>query len=63
MLKMNSQRIQHVMNPLHLYCRLVDFGMSVNFSKKLGITYEKYFHRYFLKKDKALWNSIIRKYW
>ena len=63
MLKMNSQRIQHVMNPLHLYCRLVDFGMSVNFSKKLGITYEKYFHRYFLKKDKTLWNSIIRKYW
>lgn len=63
MLKLNSQRIQHFMNPLHLYCRLIDFGMSTNFSRKLGITYEKYFHRYFLKKNKNLWNSTTRKYW
>lgn len=63
MLKLNSKRFQHVMNPLHLYCRLIDFGMSANFSRKLSTTYEKYFHRYFLRKDKTLWNSKIKKYW
>ena len=57
------QRIKHVMNPLHVYCRLIDFGMSVGFSRRIGVTYEKYFHRYLLKKDKALWNSKIKKYW
>lgn len=44
-------------------CRLIDFGMSVGFSRRIGVTYEKYFHRYLLKKDKALWNSKIKKYW
>ena len=63
MLNSCGQWVRHVMNPLHVYCRLIDFGMSVGFSRKVGVTYEKYFHRYFLKKDKALWNSIIRKYW
>jgi len=62
MLKLNSPWIHHIMNPLHVYCRLIDFGMSADFSKKLGITYEKYFHRYLLRKDKTLWNSIVRKY-
>jgi hypothetical protein len=48
--------VQHISNPLHIYCRLVDLGMDEEFSKRFGIFYEKYFYRYLLRDLRLLWN-------
>ena len=55
--------VQHISNPLHVYCRLVDFGVSARFSKKLGMIYEKYFYFFFVKDIKPTWKWSVRKFW
>jgi len=41
--------VQHIANPLHVYCRLIDFGVSTRFSKRLCIIYEKCLYQNFSK--------------
>jgi hypothetical protein len=48
--------VQHIANPLHVYCRLIDFGMNENFSKRLSIIYEKYCYNFLRKDQKGTWN-------
>jgi len=36
------QKIQHYMNPLHVYCRLRDLGFSKETAVFLGRVYEKF---------------------
>ena len=36
-----SERIRHKANPLHVYCRLVDYGMNNNYALKLSFVYEE----------------------
>ena len=33
--------MQHICNPLHLYCRLIDIGVPPRLAKKIGCVYEK----------------------
>lgn len=40
---------QHISNPLHVYCRLLDLGLDTVSSKRISIFYEKYFFHYFMK--------------
>lgn len=35
--------LQHYLNPLHIYCRLRDFGLSKITAGKIITTYEKCF--------------------
>ena len=60
-MKLCSTRIQHIANPLHVYCRLIDFGVSSKFSRKLSVIYEKYFYQHLLKDTKHLWNSARKE--
>jgi hypothetical protein len=48
--------VQHISNPLHVYCRLMDLGMHEEFSKKLGVIYEKYFYQHLIRDLRELWN-------
>ncbi len=48
-MKLCDIRVQHIANPLHIYCRLIDFGVSARVSKRLGIIYERCFYQYFSK--------------
>ncbi len=36
---------QHRFNPLHLYCRLKDFGMAGRIALKMSAIYERLFYR------------------
>jgi hypothetical protein len=36
----SRSKLQHYMNPLHVYCRLRDFGLSKSSAAKLGKLYE-----------------------
>ena len=36
-----SPKLQHYLNPLHIYCRLIDFGLPKTISKYLCRFYEK----------------------
>jgi len=38
-------KIQHRLNPLHVYCRLVDRGLGRRFSSRLCWYYEKLLYR------------------
>ena len=54
--------IQHKANPLHIYCRLVDMGLGVAFSRRLGVLYERYVHS--LSKDVLSgWRYLKKKFW
>ncbi len=33
--------IQHVLNPLHVYCRLRDFGLPSGFAGRISLFYER----------------------
>lgn len=35
----------HVLNPLHVYCRLKDFGISGRMAKRMTRAYERYVFR------------------
>ena len=61
MMKLYNTWIQHVANPLHVYCRLIDFGVNAGFSKKLSIIYEKYLYQYLLKDLKQKWSFSKKK--
>jgi hypothetical protein len=52
--------VQHITNPLHIYCRLIDFGLSTDFSRKLGVFYEKRLYPFLLRDLKQTWN-LLRK--
>jgi len=43
-MKLSRTWVQHISNPLHVYCRLLDFGLSKKFSRRLTIFYEKYLY-------------------
>jgi len=46
--------VQHISNPLHVYCRLMDLGVKAGSSKRFGILYEKYFYHYFMRDSSYL---------
>lgn len=52
--------MQHLTNPLHIYCRLIDLGLSAPFSRRLGVFYEKHFCCSIFKGFRSRW-SLIKK--
>jgi len=46
---MHKSIFYHIMNPLHIYCRLIDCGIPKKFSYKICFTYEKVIFKRFLK--------------
>lgn len=62
-MKLYTTWIQHMTNPLHIYCRLIDFGLSMRFSRKLGIFYEKCLYPFVSRDLKQTWNSLRKGYW
>ena len=44
LIKLNKWR--HRLNPLHIYCRLVDFGMSRRVAKTLCSVYDRIYKRF-----------------
>jgi len=53
---------EHFANPLHMYCRLMDFGFSSAFSKRLGMFYERYFYFSVSRGLHHTWSSIRKKF-
>ncbi len=43
--------MQHYMNPLHIYCRLIDLGLAKNTAMFLCRIYERSFFRLFFIKE------------
>lgn len=41
--------LQHFLNPLHIYCRMIDFGFSKDFAMFICRAYESLAFRYFLR--------------
>jgi hypothetical protein len=41
--------LQHITNPLHLYCRLLDLGLSMSLSRRIGRIYERIFYTYLVR--------------
>lgn len=37
--------LQHRFNPLHVYCRLCDYGLSTGAAARLSTVYERFFYR------------------
>ena len=33
--------LQHILNPLHVYCRLRDGGLSLKKARRIGMSYER----------------------
>ena len=62
MMRFYNLWVQHISNPLHIYCRLVDFGVSIRFSKKIGMIYEKYIYLIFMKDIKPKWKWSGKKF-
>lgn len=52
--------MQHVANPLHVYCRLVDLGLGVHVSKRLSMFYERHFYSTFVRGFRPC-NSLERR--
>ena len=61
-MKIYYRWVQHVANPLHIYCRLIDFGVSQGFSRRLGVAYERYFFPLIYKDVKHVWNFLRKRY-
>jgi hypothetical protein len=40
--------LQHLLNPVHMYCRLMDFGMTKTRARRMCAVYERVFYRSFL---------------
>lgn len=49
--------VQHISNPLHIYCRLLDLGIGEGFSKRCGVLYEKYVYHHLMHDLRGIWNS------
>ena len=56
MMRFGGQWFQHRINPLHIYCRLIDMGLSVPLSRRLSIFYEKHFYPCLLRGLRFKWN-------
>ena len=39
---------QHYLNPLHVYCRLIDMGVNMKLAKRIAIFYERLITSHFL---------------
>ncbi|NJB68246.1 hypothetical protein GGQ74_001919 [Desulfobaculum xiamenense] len=39
--------MQHYLNPLHVYCRLRDMGVSTSLTRHMCSVYERYVYRIF----------------
>ena len=37
--------VQHFGNPLHVFCRLKDFGISAVTAHKISLVYERYLYK------------------
>lgn len=61
MIRIYNNWIQHIANPLHVYCRLIDFGVSEVFSKKISVIYEKYCYHYLRKDLRETWYLTKRR--
>lgn len=53
--------LQHIANPLHIYCRLMDWGLGRRISRRLGVFYEKSLFLFVSKDINTLWNSVRRR--
>ncbi|WP_170304573.1 hypothetical protein [Desulfolutivibrio sulfodismutans] len=40
--------LQHLLNPVHMYCRLMDFGMTKNRARRMCAVYERLIYRSFM---------------
>ncbi|SNR75654.1 hypothetical protein SAMN04488503_1063 [Humidesulfovibrio mexicanus] len=38
-------RLQHLLNPLHLYCRLVEAGVARSLARRMSRAYERALYR------------------
>lgn len=38
-------RLQHLLNPLHLYCRLVEAGVARRLARRMSRAYERALYR------------------
>ncbi len=57
MMGLRGPWFQHRINPLHIYCRLIDAGLGVKFSRRLSIFYEKHFYHSLLRRLRLKWNT------
>ena len=53
------KKLQHIFNPLHIYCRILDHGVTKKTATKLVQIYEKYIYIIMLKK--ILYGNFLRK--
>jgi len=53
--------VQHKTNPLHVYCRLIDLGLSAHLSKRLGILYERHLYSSFVKGIRVRWTLLAKR--
>jgi len=49
--------LQHYLNPLHIYCRLRDIGLSKGKAVSMCRIYEHFVFRYFLSERSSLWEG------
>ncbi len=40
--------LQHRLNPMHMYCRLMDFGLARHKARRLSAMYETIIYRHIL---------------
>ena len=48
---MANKETQHFLNPLHIYCRLIDLGLTQKFSTKMCKFYEKHIFKKLYKQE------------
>ena len=59
---MRRSWIQHKANPLHLYCRMIDLGLSAALSRRVGVLYEQYLYTAGLKGLVSRWTSMAKRF-
>jgi hypothetical protein len=62
-MKLYKKWIQHMTNPLHVYCRLIDFGLSSGISRRLSVFYERHFYAPVSKDLGKTWKTLIKRSW
>ncbi|MDR1360466.1 MAG: hypothetical protein LBJ82_05725 [Deltaproteobacteria bacterium] len=40
-----KSRLQHYLNPLHIYCRLKSFGLPTRTAIRMSAVYERFYRR------------------
>lgn len=43
--------LQHMFNPVHMYCRLMDFGVTKSRARRMCAVYERFIYRSILGTD------------